>query len=162
MRLASRAQPLRQEIVREGNSRRQSDDFVTEKGSSSLAGTLKGVGKVYIQTVLDCFSRYVWARLYTPKMPVTVVRILDNHVLPFFEEHGVKVETVLSDNGREYCGREDQHPYELFLQLEEIEHRTTQVGRPQSIGAGGEASRCHQPVVGSSSGGAPTGDASTP
>ena len=24
-----------------------------------FAGTLKGVGKVYIQTVLDCFSRYV-------------------------------------------------------------------------------------------------------
>ena len=26
------------------------------------------------------------------------------------------------------------HPYELFLQLEEIEHRTTKVGRPQSNG----------------------------
>ena len=36
-----------------------------------FAGTLKGVGKVYIQTVLDCFSRFVWARLYTSKMPVT-------------------------------------------------------------------------------------------
>ncbi len=99
-----------------------------------FAGTLKGVGKVYIQTVLDCFSRYVWARLYTSKMPVTAVQILNNHVLPFFEEHGVKVETVLSDNGREYCGREDRHPYELFLQLEEIEHRKTKVGRPQSNG----------------------------
>ena len=38
-----------------------------------LAGTHKGVGRVYIQTVLDCFSRYVWARLYTSKMPVTAV-----------------------------------------------------------------------------------------
>jgi len=26
-----------------------------------FAGTLKGVGKVHIQTVLDCFSRFVWA-----------------------------------------------------------------------------------------------------
>ena len=51
-----------------------------------FAGTLKGVGKVYIQTVLDCFSRHVWARLYTSKMPVTAVQILNNHVLPFFEE----------------------------------------------------------------------------
>ena len=51
-----------------------------------LAGTLKGVGKVYIQTVLDCFSRHVWARLYTSKMPVTAVQILNNHVLPFFEK----------------------------------------------------------------------------
>ena len=92
------------------------------------------VGKVYIQTVLDCFSRYVWARLYTSQMPVTAVQILNNHVPPFFEEHGVKVETILSDNGREYCGPEDRHPYELFLQLEEIEHRKAKVGRPQSKG----------------------------
>ena len=99
-----------------------------------FAGTLKGVGKVYIQTVLDCFSRHVWARLYTSKMPVTAVQILNNHVLPFFEKHGVQVRTILSDNGREYCGRPDKHPYELFLQLEDIEHRTTNVGRPQSNG----------------------------
>ena len=99
-----------------------------------FAGTLKGVGKVYIQTVLDCFSRFVWARLYTSKMPVTAVQILNNHALPFFEEHAAKVQTILSDNGREYCGRPDKHPYELFLQLEEIEHRTTKVGRPQSNG----------------------------
>ena len=99
-----------------------------------FAGILKGVGKVYIQTVLDCFSRYVWARLYTSTMPVTAVQILNNHVLPFFEEHRVKIRTILSDNGREYCGRPDKHPYELFLQLEDIEHRTTKVGRPQSNG----------------------------
>ena len=46
------------------------------------AGTPKGVAKVNIQTVLDCFSRYVWARLYTSKMLVTAVQILNNHVLP--------------------------------------------------------------------------------
>ncbi len=34
----------------------------------------------------------------------------------------------------EYSGREDRHPYELFLQIEEIEHRKTKVGRPQSNG----------------------------
>ena len=30
-----------------------------------FVGTLKGVGKVYLQTVLDCYSRYAWGRLYT-------------------------------------------------------------------------------------------------
>ena len=99
-----------------------------------FVGTLKGVGKVYLQTVLDCYSRYAWGRLYTSKLPVTAVQVLNNDVLPFFEEHGIRVQTILSDNGREFCGREDQHPYELFLQLEEIEHRTTKVGRPQSNG----------------------------
>ena len=34
----------------------------------------------------------------------------------------------------EFCGREDRHPYELFLQLEGIEHKKTRVNRPQSNG----------------------------
>lgn len=99
-----------------------------------FVGQLKGVGKVYLQTVIDCFSRYAWGRLYTSKMPVTAVHILNNDVLPFFEKHDAEITTILSDNGREFCGRPDTHPYELFLQLEEIEHRTTRVRRPQSNG----------------------------
>ena len=67
-------------------------------------------------------------------MPVSAVQILNNHVLPFFAEHGVKVETVLSDNGREFGGRDERHPCKLLLQLEEIEHRKTKVNRPQSNG----------------------------
>jgi len=99
-----------------------------------FVGTLKGVGRVYLQTVPDCYSRYAWARLYTNKLPVTAVQTLNNHVLPFFEEKQCRVHTILSDNGREFCGRPDRHPYELFLQLEDIEHRTTKVKRPQSNG----------------------------
>lgn len=99
-----------------------------------MVGTLKGIGRIYLQTVIDCFSRYAWGRLYTNKLPVTAVHVLNNDVLPFYETNEVKVETVLTDNGREYCGRGDQHPFELFLQLEDIEHRTTKVRRPQSNG----------------------------
>jgi transposase InsO family protein len=99
-----------------------------------FVGVLKGVGKVYLQTAIDCHSRYAWGRLYTNKMPVTAVQTLNNEVLPTFEAHGARIDAVLSDNGREFCGRPDQHPYELFLQLEGIEHKTTKVGRPQSNG----------------------------
>jgi hypothetical protein len=65
---------------------------------------------------------------------ITAVHLINNDVLPAFEAAGVKIAVVLSDNGREFCGRPDLHPYELFLQLEEIEHRTTKVKRPQSNG----------------------------
>ena len=37
-------------------------------------------------------------------------------------------------NRRKFSGRPDRHPYELFLPLEEIEHRTIRVRRPQSNG----------------------------
>jgi transposase InsO family protein/transposase-like protein len=99
-----------------------------------MVGHLKGVGRVYLQSVIDCHSRYAWGRLYTSKLPLTAVHVLNQDVLPFFEQHGVPVKTILSDNGREFCGRPDRHPYKLFLQLEDIEHRTTRVRRPQSNG----------------------------
>lgn len=99
-----------------------------------FVGALKGVGKVYLQTAIDCHSRYAWARLFPNKLPLTAVALMNNDVLPTFEECGTAIDNVLSDNGREFCGRMDQHPYELFLQLEGIEHKTTRVKRPQSNG----------------------------
>jgi transposase InsO family protein len=99
-----------------------------------FVGVLKGVGKIYLQTAIDCYSRYAWARLYTSKLPITAVHLMNKDALPTFEATGAKIAVVLSDNGREFCGRPDRHPYELFLQLEEIEHRTTKVKRPQSNG----------------------------
>jgi len=117
------------------------DRHIDTKGVGDLVavdtffvGTLKGVGKVYLQSAIDCFSRYAWGRLYTSKLPITAVHLMNESVLPHFDDHDVSVTTVLSDNGREFCGRADQHPYELFLQLEGIEHRTTRVRRPQSNG----------------------------
>jgi transposase InsO family protein len=99
-----------------------------------FVGVLKGVGKVYLQTAIDCHSRYAWARLYPNKLPLTAVQLLNNDVLPTFKAHDARINAVLSDNGREFCGRADRHPYELFLQLEGIEHKRTRVNRPQSNG----------------------------
>ena len=99
-----------------------------------MVGNLKGIGKIYLQTVIDCHSRFAFGHLYTSKVPVTAVHVLNEKVLPFFEEHDCPIVTILTDNGCEYCGRMDGHPFELFLQLEEIEHRTTRVRRPQSNG----------------------------
>jgi len=65
-------------------------------------GALKG-GRIYPQSALECHSRYAWGRLYTTKLPVTAVHLLNGDVLPTFEEHGARITTILSDNGREYC-----------------------------------------------------------
>ena len=73
-------------------------------------GTLKGVGEVYLQTAIDCHLRYGWARLYPNKMPVTAVHLMNHDVLPTFEATRERIEVVLSDNGREFCGRSDRHP----------------------------------------------------
>jgi transposase InsO family protein len=99
-----------------------------------MVGNLKGIGKIYLQTAVDCHSRFAFGHLYTSKIPVTAVHVLNQKILPFFEEHECPIVTILTDNGREYCGKMDGHPFELFLQLEDIEHRTTPIRRPQSNG----------------------------
>jgi transposase InsO family protein len=97
-------------------------------------GTLKGVGKVYVQVVVDVFCSFAFAKVYTSKMPVTACDLLYQRVLPFYEALGAAIGAILTDNGREFCGREDQHPYELLLAMEGVEHRTTRVHSPRTNG----------------------------
>lgn len=98
-----------------------------------FVGTLKGVGKVYLHTVVDTFGSYAFGFLYTSKQPEAAVAVLHNDVLPFYREHAIPVEKILTDNGREFCGT-DSHPYELYLQLNEIKHKRTKVAHPQTNG----------------------------
>ena len=97
-------------------------------------GTLKGVGKVYVQVVVDTFCSLAFAKCYSSKMPVTACDLLYERVLPFYDALGVPVQAILTDNGREFCGKPASHPYELLLALEDIEHRNTKVRSPRTNG----------------------------
>ena len=95
---------------------------------------MKGVGKIYVQVVVDVFCSLAFAKVYTAKMPVTAADLLYDRVLPFYEALGVTVGAILTDNGREFCGIAEKHPYELLLAMENIEHRTTKVRSPRTNG----------------------------
>jgi transposase InsO family protein len=97
-------------------------------------GTLKGVGKVYVQVIVDVFCSLAFAKVYTSKMPITACDLLYERVLPFYAALGVPIGAVLTDNGREFCGKPESHPFELLLALEGIEHRTTRIRSPQTNG----------------------------
>ena len=99
-----------------------------------LVGTLKGIGRVYLQAVVDTYGSFAFGKLYTSKVPETAVDILYDRVLPFYETQSLKVEHVLTDNGREYCGRPMIHPFQIFLEFSDIKHRRTQVARPRTNG----------------------------
>lgn len=96
-------------------------------------GVLKGVGRVYLHAVVDTYGSYAFGFLHTTKQPEAAVAVVHNDVLPFYRENELPVEAVITDNGREFCGK-DSHPYELYLELNDIEHRRTQVRRPQTNG----------------------------
>lgn len=96
-------------------------------------GRLKGVGKVYLHAVVDSFSSYAFGFLHTTKKPEAAVAVVHNDVLPFYKKHSLKVENILTDNGTEFKGT-DLHPYEVYLELNDVRHRTSRVRRPQTNG----------------------------
>lgn len=62
-------------------------------------GYLKGVGRIYQQTVVDTFSSITFAKVYTTKIPVTAADLLNDRALSFFEDHEIPVLRVLTDRG---------------------------------------------------------------
>lgn len=97
-------------------------------------GTIKGVGRIYQQTFIDTYSKVAMCKLYDRKNALTAADMLNDKVLPFFEEHGVRLLRVLTDRGTEYNGKREQHEYSLYLSLEDIDHSRTQARHPQTNG----------------------------
>jgi transposase InsO family protein len=97
-------------------------------------GNIKGVGRIYQQTVIDTYSRVAFAKLYDRKNALVAAEILNDQVIPFFEKHDIPLLRMLTDRGTEYCGRREHHEYQLYLTLEDIDHSKTQARRPQSNG----------------------------
>jgi hypothetical protein len=97
-------------------------------------GNIKGVGRIYQQTFIDTYSRVAFAKLYTTKHAITSADILNDRILPFFEENGIPLLRILTDRGTEFKGKPEHHEYELYLSLEGIDHTKTQVRHPQTNG----------------------------
>ena len=97
-------------------------------------GNLKGVGRIYQQTFVDTYSKVAFAKLYTTKTPITAADVLNDRVLPFFNDHGLPMLRILTDRGTEYCGRVEHHDYQLYLAINNIDHTKTKAMSPQTNG----------------------------
>lgn len=106
-------------------------------------GNLKGVGRIYQQTFIDTYTKVALVKLYDRKHAITAADMLNDRVLPFFEEHGVPLLRILTDRGSEYCGNREHHEFELYLDLENIEHTRTKAKSPQTNGI---CERFHQTI----------------
>ena len=97
-------------------------------------GWIKGIGKIYQQTGIDTYSNTGFAKLYTEKTAMTAADFLNDKVLPFFDSHNLRLLRVLTDRGTEYCGIRENHPFQLFLYLNDIDHSRTKARHPQTNG----------------------------
>jgi len=71
---------------------------------------------------------------YTTKTPITAADMLNDRVLPFFEQHDLPLLRILTDRGTEYCGKAEHHDYQLYLALNDIEHTKTKARSPKTNG----------------------------
>jgi transposase len=97
-------------------------------------GNLKGVGRIYQQTFIDTYAKVAFAKLYTTKTPITSADLLNDKVLPFYEQHQLPLLRILTDRGTEYCGKAETHDYQLYLAINDIEHTKTKARSPQTNG----------------------------
>jgi transposase InsO family protein len=97
-------------------------------------GHIKGVGHIYQQTFIDTYSKVAFTKLYDRKTALVAADLLNDKVVPFFEEYDLRLLRVLTDRGTEYCGRPDNHDYQLYLALEDIDHSKTKAKSPQTNG----------------------------
>jgi transposase InsO family protein len=97
-------------------------------------GNMKGVGRIYQQTFIDTYAKVAFAKLYDRKTPITAADLLNDRVVPFYDEHDIRLCRVLTDRGTEYCGNPERHEYELYLAVEDVDHSRTRTKRPQTNG----------------------------
>jgi transposase InsO family protein len=97
-------------------------------------GTIKSIGRIYQQTFIDTYAKVAFAKLYDRKNALVAADMLNDRVLPFYEEHDVPLLRVLTDRGTEYCGNRESHEYQLYLAVENIDHSRTRAKSPQTNG----------------------------
>ena len=97
-------------------------------------GTIKSIGRIYQQTFIDTYSKVAMVKLYDRKNALVAADMLNDRVLPFFEEKEVPLLRVLTDRGTEYCGNREHHEYQLYLAVENIDHSKTKAYSPQTNG----------------------------
>jgi len=97
-------------------------------------GHLKGVGRIYQQTFIDTYTKVAFAKLYDRKNALVAADVLNDRVIPFFEGVEIPLLRILTDRGTEYCGNREHHEYQLYLEIENIDHSRTRARHPQSNG----------------------------
>jgi transposase InsO family protein len=97
-------------------------------------GYIKGVGKIYQQTFIDTYSRVAFAKVYDRKNALVAADMLNDKVLPFYQQQGVDLLRILTDRGTEYCGAREHHEYQLYLTIEDLDHTKIKAKSPQTNG----------------------------
>lgn len=91
----------------------------------------------HLQQVVHC-------KLYTTKTPITAADFLNDKVLPFYTSDDLPMLRILTDRVTEYCGKVEQHDYQLYLTINDIDHTKT---KAMSLQTNGICERFHKTIL---------------
>jgi transposase InsO family protein len=106
-------------------------------------GSIKGIGRIYQQTYIDTYCKISICKLYDRKNALVASDLLNDRVIPFYEEQDLRLLRILTDRGSEYCGNPEHHEYQIYMALEDIDHSKTKAKHPQTNGI---CERFHQTI----------------
>jgi hypothetical protein len=98
-------------------------------------GTIKSVGRISHRPSLTPTPRWLSPSSTTAKNALVAADMLNDRVLPFFEEQKVLLLCVLTDRGTEYCGQREHHEYPLYLAVDNIDQSRTRPGLRKPMGS---------------------------
>jgi transposase InsO family protein len=88
----------------------------------------------YVISLLDGCSRLAWAEVVTSKKSVPVMFKTMRLLNALRVTYGIAFEEILTDNGAEFVGDPEEHPFELLMAEIGAKHHRTKPYRPQTNG----------------------------
>lgn len=119
-------------IKNKGRQRLLAEKIITEKDAVFLTRFFtKNALAVITRGEFEAISRIIEAN---SKLQIMATDMLNDQVIPFFMANDVNLLRILTDTGTEYCGKVENHPYQLYLAMEDVDHSKTKANSPQTNG----------------------------
>jgi transposase InsO family protein len=88
-------------------------------------GNVEGVGRIYQQTFIDTYSGFAIAKVYYQRNSQAAIDLLEERVIPFYQEEGIVLQRILTDRDAIYCNTKKNPVLDTFLEKNRIVHAYT-------------------------------------
>ncbi len=86
------------------------------------------------QGEIDTYAKVATVKLYDRKVALVAADMLNDKVVPMYDQYGIPLMRILTDRGTEYCVVREHYEYQLYLAIENIDHTKTKAKSPQTNG----------------------------
>ncbi|MBV1820691.1 helix-turn-helix domain-containing protein [Bacteroidales bacterium MSK.15.36] len=97
--------------------------YVLQLGTSYI-GKVDNIGKVYMVSIVDCYSNFAVAKVYNDKSFASVKDLIDTKLIPIMKNFHIDVENIITNGSREYTTNWEggKHKFKTLLNEYNIKH----------------------------------------